>query len=58
MKVPLKAAVVGLLLGIVMTIVLDLETAEGTALLIVICTLTVMIVWWIVEALLRRVRRA
>jgi hypothetical protein len=56
-KVPLKAAAVGLLLGIVLTIVLELGTAAGTALLIIICTLTVMILGWIIEALLRRVRR-
>ena len=53
MKVPLKAAAVGLLLGIVMTLLLELDTLEGTALLIVICTLTTMILWWIVEALLK-----
>lgn len=52
MKVPLKGAAVGLLLGIVMTLVLEPETAEGTALLIVISTLVVMIIWWIIEAIL------
>ena len=57
MKVPLKAAAVGLLLAIVMAIVLELETVEGTALLIIICTLAVMIIEWIVEALVRRAGR-
>lgn len=56
-KVPLKGATVGLLLGIFLTIFLGVETAAGTALLIIICTLTGMIIWWIVEALLRSSRR-
>jgi type III secretory pathway component EscS len=55
-KVPLKAAAVGLLLGILITFVLEPETLEGTALLIIISTLMVMIVGWILEAVLRTPR--
>jgi hypothetical protein len=53
-SVPLRGAAVGLLVGIVLTFFLGVETAGGTALLIVISMLAVTIIWWIVDAVLRR----
>ena len=53
-KVPLMGAAAGLLLGILLTLFLGVETAGGTALLIIICTPTVIIISLILEALLRR----
>lgn len=58
MNLPLKPVVIGLLLGIVLTIFFEVGTPAGTALLVIICTLAVTILWWIVEALLRRKRQA
>ena len=58
MTLPLKGAAVGLLIGILLAIFLQVETVGGIALLIIICMLAVTIIFWIAEALLRWVRRA
>ena len=47
-----KGTVGGLLIGIVLAIFLEMGTVEGTALLVIICTLAGTIIWWIVRAFL------
>lgn len=54
MKVPLKTAAIGLLLGIGLTMFFEVETAEGTALLTIVCTLLAMVLTWLVQLIVSR----
>lgn len=48
LKLPLRSVAIGLLLGIVLTFVLEPATVEGTALLILLTVLFTAVAGWII----------